>query len=540
MTVNSSVRRNDYAGSGITGPYSYTFRIFEASDLRVSTVDSSGVETVLSYPTDYSVTNVGNRNGGAVTFTIAVPSGTNIILQRVLALVQETDIRNQGPYYPETLEDALDRVVMIAQQVNDGIVPVFRAPATVNPTSLSLEIPNLTPNAYLRVNNAGNGLDTVSSVVSAQNFIQSGTGAITRSANTKMAERLTPDDFGAVPDGSTPNDTAFAALAAYVNGISGSKVPVIEFLPGEYAYSSGLSFTREVHITGEGSWINYSGNGKALALGPDGVDGAGEKFHRRYEIEGLGFKGGASMTHGIYVNAFLTQPRFRGLRFDVFGNATAYALFCQSSNWNVHVLDCSFSTNSDTTGDRNFVRLNGATAGGSVDNGQSRLTMLHCLATNQGFGGGVAVYVNGIQSMLDNNKLESFGVNVWLAAYGYQTVVTNNYFEVRYGPCIQYGDPTGAYDGMYGQDYRITQNRCNMHHSDFLVSYPFMAPATANTGMQFLRLRDNVLDDNDPSVPMVVQNSDKASQTGNQASGNRGFDILHTGGVVDWTGDDGP
>lgn len=371
-------------------------------------------------------------------------------------------------------------------------------------------------------------------------FQQNGVGAVVRSANTKMAERLTPEDFNATGDGTTDNATAFGELAAYVNGITGSKVPVIEFLSGEYRYTNGLTFTREVHLAGGGTWLNYAGTGRPISLGPDGLDGASEKSHRRYEIEDLGFRNGALMSQGIYVNSFLTQPRFRKLRFDAFGNANAWAIFFQSSNWNAHVIDCSFSTNSDSTGDRNFVRLHGAASDGTVDEGQSRLTMLHCLATNQGFGAGTAVYVNGKTSLIANNKIESFGANIWLAAFSAQTVIDNNYFETRYGPCIQYGDATGLNVGAYAQDLRISNNRCNLHKSDFRISYPFIGPTTSNTGMQYLRLRDNVLDDADPDVPMVVQNSDKASQTDNRASGNRGYTILHTAGVPDWTGEDGP
>ena len=59
MTVSSDPFRNDYIGTGSVDTYSYGFRIFAESDLVVTQVDTSGIETTLVLNTDYTVTGVG-------------------------------------------------------------------------------------------------------------------------------------------------------------------------------------------------------------------------------------------------------------------------------------------------------------------------------------------------------------------------------------------------------------------------------------------------------------------------------------------------
>jgi hypothetical protein len=69
-----------------------------------------------------------------------------------------------------------------------------------------------------------------------QGFVQSGTGAVTRTWQSKAGEWKTPFDYGAVADGSTDDSGAFANLfAAYANGAS------IWVPAGNYAIASPLT-----------------------------------------------------------------------------------------------------------------------------------------------------------------------------------------------------------------------------------------------------------------------------------------------------------
>lgn len=230
MTVNTSVRRADYVGAGSTGPYAYPFRIMAAGHLRVTKyITATGAATVLLEDFDYTITGVGDGMGGSITLIVALPTGTTLVLERATPYLQTVEVRNQGAFFAQIHEDAWDLLEFQVQQIADGLASTFRAPHAIPPASLLTEIASFIAGNYLRVNLAGTGIEGVAAVVAAQNFLQSGTGAVVRSANAKMASRLTIEDFGAFGNNSvncTPavNQAVQAAYALGINtiGVEGS------------------------------------------------------------------------------------------------------------------------------------------------------------------------------------------------------------------------------------------------------------------------------------------------------------------------------
>lgn len=148
MSIGSTINRNDYTGDGGTSVYNYGFYILQDSDLTVITRDTSGVETQLTLNTDYTVSGAGSASGGSITLTAGnLTSGYAITIRRKRPLTQQTDIRNQGDYYPEVHEDAFDHFVMIAQQQQDDIDRSIRVPQTYS--SLNVELPTPVANRLL-------------------------------------------------------------------------------------------------------------------------------------------------------------------------------------------------------------------------------------------------------------------------------------------------------------------------------------------------------------------------------------------------------
>src|SRR3990167_4100718 len=117
MTISSSVFRNDYLGNNTTDTFSYNFKIFSSDDLKVTKRDTSDNEVTLTLATDYAVTGVGEMAGGTIVLVAGnLPTGYRLTIRRNRAILQSTDIRNQGPFYPEVHEDAFDHHTMIDQQ----------------------------------------------------------------------------------------------------------------------------------------------------------------------------------------------------------------------------------------------------------------------------------------------------------------------------------------------------------------------------------------------------------------------------------------
>jgi hypothetical protein len=104
----------------------------------------------------------------------------------------------------------------------------------------------------------------------ALNFTPTGTGAVTRTVNAKLAEAsVSIVDYGGVGDDSTNNDTAFTDATNYLNSRGGGTL----FIPeGTYRVSSALTLPGGVGLLGEGYYsviktthatnniINCSGN----------------------------------------------------------------------------------------------------------------------------------------------------------------------------------------------------------------------------------------------------------------------------------------
>lgn len=123
--ISTTVHSIEYTGNGSTDTFPYGWRVLDQAHLlvrKITNADATVATLVLG--TDYAVTGVKRAAGGSVVLAAGVlASGYTLRIERLLPLLQETDLRNQGSFYPETLEDALDYLVMLAQQLADPAAP---------------------------------------------------------------------------------------------------------------------------------------------------------------------------------------------------------------------------------------------------------------------------------------------------------------------------------------------------------------------------------------------------------------------------------
>jgi hypothetical protein len=122
MTVSSTTTKNSYSGNGSLTVFAYGFKIFDEEDIEVILRnDTTGTETVQTITTNYSISNVGNANGGNVTFVTAPASGITVVLRRASPLTQTTDYTPNDPFPAESHEDALDKLTFISQQIQEEV-----------------------------------------------------------------------------------------------------------------------------------------------------------------------------------------------------------------------------------------------------------------------------------------------------------------------------------------------------------------------------------------------------------------------------------
>ena len=135
MTISSESRKSPlYVGSGTTGPFAFTFKVFAASDVRVTTaVIATGVETTLTLTTDYTVSLNAEQDGnpgGTITLTSSLPATKSLVITSAVPLTQPVDINNQDGFFAEVIEDALDRSVVQVQQMQVDLDRAFKVPLT--------------------------------------------------------------------------------------------------------------------------------------------------------------------------------------------------------------------------------------------------------------------------------------------------------------------------------------------------------------------------------------------------------------------------
>ena len=141
MTVSSTTTKNSYSGNGSLTVFAYGFKIFDEDDIEVILRnDATNTETVQTITTDYSVSNVGNANGGNITFVTAPASGITIVLRRASPLTQTTDYTPNDPFPAESHEDALDKLTFISQQLQEEVGRSIKLSRTNTMTSTEFTV----------------------------------------------------------------------------------------------------------------------------------------------------------------------------------------------------------------------------------------------------------------------------------------------------------------------------------------------------------------------------------------------------------------
>jgi len=158
MTISTTTIKNSYNGNGSTSAFNYTFKISAESEMQVIIRSAAGTETVKTLTTHYTITGVGNAGGGAVTFTAGnIPvTGETVILRRVTAQTQAMDLIDNDPMSADTIENAHDKSIAIAQELQEQIDRSIKLSRTNTMTSTEFTVDAATrANKILAFDSAG-------------------------------------------------------------------------------------------------------------------------------------------------------------------------------------------------------------------------------------------------------------------------------------------------------------------------------------------------------------------------------------------------
>ena len=139
MTISTTIIKNSFSGDGSTTAFTYSFPINSTSEITVIIKASTGVETVKTITTHYTVADAG-ANGGTVTFTSGnIPaSGETVVLFRNTTKNQVTDLIENDPFLAESLEAQFDNLQMQVQEVSEAVDRSFKVAKTNAITTSSI------------------------------------------------------------------------------------------------------------------------------------------------------------------------------------------------------------------------------------------------------------------------------------------------------------------------------------------------------------------------------------------------------------------
>lgn len=194
MTISTQTRKTIAAGDGIVTAFNFSFQVRSAADLQIYYTAADGTLNGPLASTLYSVSlnaiPAGQlwSAGGSVTYPLsgsAIATGTKLTIVRNVALLQSTSFINQGNYFPQSMEQAVDLLTMEMQQVleiaNRALVlPIDSAAGGSLPNPIAGYALGWDPTATFITN-----LADVGNVTIPISIVQGGTGAT--SASTALA-----------------------------------------------------------------------------------------------------------------------------------------------------------------------------------------------------------------------------------------------------------------------------------------------------------------------------------------------------------------
>lgn len=252
MTISSQVRiAGPYTGNGTTDTFSFSFKVFSASDLLVVKLDeATNTESTLALTTDYTVTLNGNQDanpGGSVTLVAGnLAAGFKLTVTSEIDYLQPVDLTNQGGFYPKVISNALDRLTIFVQQIVGLINRGMRFPISDGTIAGELPVKAVRAGKFLTFDEDGN--PTVDGAISTYYYGALASDPATRPNGSAVNEGdyyfNTADKQMRVYNGTNWQNTNSGSIT--VQNFSGDGVETVFTLPSD----PGTERNTQIYVSG--------------------------------------------------------------------------------------------------------------------------------------------------------------------------------------------------------------------------------------------------------------------------------------------------
>ena len=157
IVVNDTTPRNQYTASGGQTQFTYSFEIFEVTDIKV--FKGATLLTYAASPsgaTQYSVQGAGTSGGGTITLGAGATASDIYTLVRDIPVKRTTDFPTSGPFVIDSLNTDLDKMVAMMGEREDEIARSIRLSDDDATATLTLPVSTTRANKVLTFDGSGN------------------------------------------------------------------------------------------------------------------------------------------------------------------------------------------------------------------------------------------------------------------------------------------------------------------------------------------------------------------------------------------------
>ena len=306
MTVSSTNNVTIVNGDGSAANFTFNFKIFAASDLKVIVRSSAGIETEQTLNSEYIIedSSVNNDSGGVVKFKhntgnssdpnysttdFRPPNQSKVVMRQNIAVTQTLDLVNNDPFNAETLEQSLDKIVLQIQNVQESADRAIKFSRSNlldnNGATISVTYPEVEEDTTARANKVLS-FDSTGTPIATQEI---GTYRGAWVSGTAYQERdivkdtSSSDHFivttahtssGSLPLITNPNVSYYSAITDFSGNISVTSVTASNYLsgkPGTENFTAGTNAGSSLNAYGHNNIFIGHDAGKDNTQGDENV-----------------------------------------------------------------------------------------------------------------------------------------------------------------------------------------------------------------------------------------------------------------------------
>lgn len=261
MSVTNTTNRVQENGNGSKTAFDFSFKIFASSEVLVyDIVVATGVATLKTLSTHYTVSINAVTDGGTVTWLVAPASGHASLIIRSIPYTQTADLPTEGNFREDQVENQLDRAAMRDIQLEELISQCIKVPLTSDLTDL--ELPAADAGKALVWNATEDGFEN--SQFNPDDAETAATAAAASEAAAAASQSAAASSAAAAAVSAAAAAAATASLTNFWGGTVGGTADAITLTPSPVlsSYTTGTKITFKATGTNTGAaTVNVSALG---------------------------------------------------------------------------------------------------------------------------------------------------------------------------------------------------------------------------------------------------------------------------------------